>query len=160
LKDARVSVTVTLTQENLRDGKKDKPSACAIALAIKDNRGDVFPNLLSAYVRKTHTLVALGGKRIRAFRYSNPEPIRRKINTFDKTVKPRDGYVPELKPGDTVTLLAPAGSRRLGKGYTGSGSGDPLKTRVGLHCTRRGVYVDPIHGRAAADQLGKENVLL
>src|SRR5689334_9070053 len=83
VKDAKMSVTVYLTLENIRKGKKFAPNACAIALCNRENTA-AFPGVfLASWVYKTATYVvtSLGGK-IQALRYVHSAAVTKAINGF------------------------------------------------------------------------------
>ena len=157
LRDAAQSVTVTLRPRHIKRGKRNMPSACALALCIRDAAEDFPGRLIAAYVGKTYTLVASEqGERLRAVRYAHPEGLRTAINGFDKTAK-KTG----LTAGSEIMLLAPTGARQLGesKGRSNAGNIIPRNPRQGMKCVRRGVFVDPLHGKMAVKEIGQKSVL-
>lgn len=150
LRDAKDSVTFTLAQNDVKNGKKNAPTGCAIALCAKrfsvDGIEGAIPGFLAIQVRKTATLVAKSAKMgIFCERYVHSPLLTQLINGFDSDSAKR------LRAGDTVTLTAPRGYRRIGKsnGTTGSGSHVALNPRVRKTCIRRGVYLDDVHATAA-----------
>jgi len=149
-------VAVNLKKDHVRLGKKNAPSACAIALAIRDEK-DKFPGeLIAALVRKSFTLVATRiNNKLQARRYAHAEPVRMAINGFDA------GSERTLHAGDHIELLAPAGARKLGgsNGRSNAGNIVPDKPRKNTLCLRRGVYVDRWHAQNAAEKIGKKSIV-
>lgn len=153
LRDAKESVSFTLSQDAIRLGKKNNPAGCAIALQSRHdaiaNEIAKIPNYLAIEVRKTTTHVAVSRKSgIAVLRWVHSPELTKLINGFD-TDQPV-----KLKAGDTITLLAPKGARRIGKsnGTSHSGSIKPLNPRPRKQCVRRGVYLDPVHAKQAKQE--------
>lgn len=155
IKDATDDVTFVLEKEHVIHGHKDAPSACAIALAIRDN-AILFKEglVLGAWVYKTYTLVAINkNSKVQARRYAHEERTRKGINGFDKS------SAASLKPGDVVVLVAPTGRKRLGvsNGTSHPGNYKAKSPRPKNTCARkRGVFVDPFHAKQAQREAGKE----
>ena len=144
IKDAKDDAQVRLSAKHVMRGNKNEPTACAIALAIRDQPKNFPGNVLGAWVFKSHTLIAttIGG-RVQARRYSHSLALNKSINGFDSA------SAEALKTGDVVVLSAPKGARRLGHGNGTTGGHDVKKPRKKLACWKRGVFNDPIYAAQA-----------
>lgn len=149
LRDAKESLELTLTEEAVRNGKKNNPTGCAIALAVRNDAlggGDLVPGFLAIQVRKTATIIAkTQNGRIVAERRMHSQELNQLINGFDNDASKA------LKAGDAVVLMAPKGSKRIGKSNGTSHSGSLVSKNPRKHkkCVRRGVYLDPVHAKQA-----------
>ena len=103
LYDAKESITLTLSEQACREGKRNNPAGCAIALQTKfDVTNDAaarIPGYLGVQVRKSVTLVAVSRKTgIVVLRWVHGAELNDRINGFDNDREKK------LKAGDTVVF--------------------------------------------------------
>lgn len=136
--DAKKSINLTITEGDVRDGKKKTPDCCAAALACRREWGAE-----QAHVYLSRIYIELGGKWLR---FKTPLALRTEIISFDR------GY--RFTPG-VYTLGRISESQRVGVGHHSRGT-HPNKGRPGVKSPQRGRRAKPAHVDGVRFRAGTE----